>query len=291
MPTAHTRYVTWISRGKRHHGSSAADITMPLTSDPQTMYSEFAPPSMMWSDGTGAHNAKFAFWSVTGAADGPHVTTNNQVHAPVGSTEIHATAWYIPEGGGIPGGGPGVLIDAFDVGLGNFVDDDFVDVLPDAGLTASANNDGFVSTAKAEDIRAFTGIHGVPFSDWTVIPEPDNEVVNNRDLQAAIKTTSIAFAFYQQPAGVQPPQFTSPSIPADATWVSFGVMVDGGGPTGHGPVDPWNPFLTQMAAGFALGNAVSKFDKELQGAVSEIASRQITLAAAGLSQQVQKQGH
>jgi hypothetical protein len=288
MPTAHTRYVTWISRGKRHHGSSAADITTPLTSDPQTMYSEFAPPSMMWSDGNGPHNAKFAFWSVTGAADGPHVTTQNQVHVPVGSTEINATAWYIPEGGGP--GTPGVLIDAFDVGLGNFVDDDFVEVLPDGGLTAGANNDGFVPTAKPEDVRAYTGIHNVPFLDWTVIPDPDNEAVNNRDLQTAVKTNSVAFAFYQQPSGVGQ-QLNPPNVPAESTWVSFGVMVDGGGPTGRGPVDPWNPFLTQMAAGFALGNAVSKFDKQLQGAISDIASRQITLAAAGLAGQVEKAGH
>jgi len=291
MPTAYTRYVTYISRGKRHHGSSSADITPPFTSDPSTMYSDYAPPSITWSDGNGSHTGKFAFWSVTGASDGPHISTQNQVHASVGSNEIHATAWYIPEGGVGINNGPGVTIDAFDVGLGNFVDDDFVDVLPDASLTAGANNDGFVPTAKAEDVRAFTGIHNVPFLDCTVIPEPDNEAVNNRDIQTAVKTSSIAFAFYQQPAGVQPPHIKTRDIPAESTWVSFGVKVDAGGPTGHGPVDPWNPFLSQMAAGFALGNAVSKFDKQLQGAVSDIASRQITIAAQGLAQQVGKQGH
>jgi hypothetical protein len=43
-------------------------------------------------------------------------------------------AVYLEDGDGT-GNGPGFIIDAFDVDLGTFVDDDFVTVTPDPGGT------------------------------------------------------------------------------------------------------------------------------------------------------------
>jgi hypothetical protein len=200
MPTVHTRYVTWISRGRRHHGSAAADLVAPLSTgetDGNT-YQAWASPSITWTDGTGEHTASFAFWSVTGSADGASVSTNTSLTVNVGSSDVAATAWYIPTGGN---GGPGVLIDAFDVNQGNFVDDDFVDVVTDPTMTFVANDEGWVPTmSAAEDIRAYTSIHAVPFTDWTVVL--GSEAVSNEDLDAAQNTSAVAFAFYQTPSVV-----------------------------------------------------------------------------------------
>jgi len=274
MPTVHTRYVTWISRGRRHHGSAAADIVPPLStaaSSPGT-YQAWASPSISWTDGSGQHDAGFAFWSVVGSADGASVSTNPSLSVNVGGGDVYATAWYIP-GGGNGNGGPGVYIDAFDVNVGNFVDDDFVDVVTDASLTAAANNDGFVPTASAEDIRAYNLIHAVPFLDWTVVA--GSEGVSSVDLQAAVRTSAVAFAFYQTPSG---PVFR-PGHYEIGTWVSWGVMVDGGGPTGAGPVPPWNPFVLELAAGLALADAAGKVNEKLRSQVLEIAAKQVSLAA------------
>jgi hypothetical protein len=287
MPTAYTRYVTWISRGKRHHGSTSMDVIPPIANDPKTMFSSFAAPSMGWNDMNGdLQTGKFAFWSVTGASDGPFVSTQNTVHAGVGSSDIHATAWYIPEGGGGPGG-PGLTIDAFDVALGNFVDDDFVDVVSDPALTLQANNDGFVPTVSAEDVRSYTAIHSVPFEDWTVIPMPDGETVSARDLEAAPNTSAIAFAFYQPAKKGSSGRRFDVTVPSESTWVSWGVMVDGGGPTGRGPVDPWGPLIRQLAAGLALADAVSMVERDLRAPLADLAARQVESSARNIARSIE----
>jgi hypothetical protein len=294
MPNAYTHYVTWISRGRRHHGSASAEITPPpppsvLTAG-DTFQPTWAPPTL---PGPASTTLYFAFWSVTGGTNGAYISTaNTPPSATAGSSDITATAWYIPEGGTGTPGGPGVLIDAFDVSIGNFVDDDFVTVQPDDAshtLTAQANNDGFVPTTAAEDIQAYNSlpIEGVPFSTWNVFV--GSESVTNRDLNPTVNSSAVAFAFYQAPASsgpVKPPHLSA----AEWTWVSYGVMVDGGGPTGRGPVDPWNPYLRQLAAGLAMADVASKVDAKLRGDVLALAAKQVTLAAANISKQIQSFG-
>ena len=71
MPNVHTRYVTWISRGRQHHGSAAADIAPPLNSAVLSggVYQAWASPSISLNNGNGVQTANFAFWSVTGAIE------------------------------------------------------------------------------------------------------------------------------------------------------------------------------------------------------------------------------
>jgi hypothetical protein len=277
MPNAYTRYVTWISRGRRHHGSAAAAIVTPpppsVMAQGDTFQAPWAPPTISWVDDTGTHSANFAFWSVTGGTGGAFVSAlNTPPPAQVGSGDIVATAWYIAGGGN--GGPPGVSIDAFDVNMGNFVDDDFVTVSPDNTLTAAANNDGFVPTASQEHVNAFGSIHSVPFVNWTVIA--GTETVNAGDLLATARSSAIAFAFYQTP---NLPRLNVPRVPEDSTWVSWGVMVDGGGPTGRGPVPPWNPFVLQFAAGLALADSARNVSSELRSHVLDLAAKQVSIAA------------
>jgi len=288
MPTVHTHYVTYV-RGhrRRHAGAVSADIITPLTStvtDPGT-YQALASPFLPWTDGNGQQqNVSFAFWSVTGAADGPSVTTNQSLAVNVDSSDVVATAWYIPTGGG-GNGGPGVIIDAFDVNQGTFVDDDFVTVSPDANLTFAANDDGWVPTTKTEDVNAFTAIHAVPFADWTVFA--GTETVVNEDLKAGATTSAVAFAFYLSPQSPLPHKFNPE---AEGTWVSWGVMVDGGGPTGRGPVPPWNPFLRELAAGLALAEAGQLLRPQSRAAALRIAATQVKAAAASIAEHMQKGG-
>ncbi|MGH8094955.1 MAG: hypothetical protein ACREIF_16030 [Chthoniobacterales bacterium] len=276
MPNASTHYVTWISRGKRGHGSAYTDIGPQSNSNLQTgdtFQPAWAPPSFPWEDGS----ATFAFWSIAGGANGGVVDFNQLAQGvPVGSNNIVATAIYIAGGGG--NGEPGVSIDAFDVNQGIFVDDDFVSVSPDASLTAAANNAGWVPSASAESVIAFNSIHAVPFSEWHVFL--GTEMVNNTTLNVAVKTSAVAFAFYKTPVSSGPP--TTGRNYALETWVSYGVMVDGGGPTGAGPVDPWGPYVRDFAAGLMLADAAKKVDAGLKGQVMALAAKQVSIAAAAI---------
>ncbi|VVB87721.1 Uncharacterised protein [uncultured archaeon] len=287
MPNAYTHYVIWISRRKRHHGSASVDIVVPAP-PPSVMtpgdifQAPWAPPSISWTDDSGSHSANFAFWSITGGTNGALASTaNTPPPVNVGNADIVAKAWYISGGNGP--GEAGVLIDAFDVGLGDFVDDDFVTVVPDGSLTAEANNDGFVPTASLENINAYASIHTVPFSDWKVVV--GTETVNNEDLQAKAQSTAIAFAFYQATSGVGP--VLQPGRYAAGTWVSWGVMVDGGGPTGAGPVPPWNPYIRELAAGLALADAASKVSPRLRANVLDLAAKQVSIATDAIKKKMQ----
>jgi hypothetical protein len=283
MPNVHTRYVVWESRGYRHkNGSGAIDITTPSNTNvlDNGMYGAYAFPDGTWTDMNGTHTAHFAFWSVVGGENGASFTTDPNLNFEVGSGDAQATAWYI-EGGGP--GSPALLIDAFDVDLGDFVLDDFVDVVTDASLTAEANLDGIVPTTdRTEDVRAYTSIRAVPFSQWIVVE--GTEPVTNEDLTGTLDTFAIAFAMYQSQQGTG---FRPPENIGDATWVSWGVMVDGGGPTGRGPVPPWNPYVRELAAGLALAESAGSVDKSIQQSVLRLAAEQVKLAAGNIAQHME----
>jgi hypothetical protein len=287
MPTVHTHYVTYNRKGGRrlHAGTATDDIVTPLETGAEAgeHYEAWAPPVIEWTDEHGKHAADFAFWSVVGAQGGASVTTDQSLDVTVGGSEMQAAAWYLPAGGN-GNGGPAFYIDAFDVNEGRFFNEDFVTVSPDASLAANANETGVVPTESAEEITAVGSIEGVPFLDWTEFVQPSPEVLTGEDLRAEADTTAVAFAFYQTPASAE---HHLPSQAEIGTWVSWGVKVDGGGPTGHGPVEPWNPFVRQLAAGLALADAAALVAPELRGAVSELAARQVTLASHQIVGQIE----
>jgi hypothetical protein len=284
MPNASSHFVTWISRGKRHHGSAYQDIGPSSNSSlatGDTYQPQWAPPTLDWTDTVDGrevtHHGVFAFWAIAGGANGGVVDFNQLAQGvPVGGGNLTASAIYIETGDG--NGEPGVTIDAFDVNQGIFVDDDFVNVSPDSGLTAAANNDGWVPSASAESVTAYGSIHAVPFTNWHVFL--GTEIVNNTILNVAVQSSAVAFAFYKTPVSIAPPRIDRQF--ALSTWVSYGVMVDGGGPTGDGPVDPWGPYVKEFAAGLMLAEAAKKVNTELKAGVMTLAAKQVSLAASAI---------
>lgn len=286
MPIATIHFVTWISRGRRHHGSAYSDIAPATTSTltaGDTFQPPWAPPSISWTNSSGkVQTAVFAFWSVTGGVNGGIVSTPDSNTAPpvtVGDSPIVATAWYVQPGGG--GHGTGVSIDAFDVNQGMFVDDDFVAVTTDPTLSQNANEDGFVPTAEAENIEAFGQIHGVPFTNWKVVV--GDETVSYLDLGVTIGTNAVAFAFYHLLKFTLPKDVGSY---AQITHIYFGVINDGPGRTDRGPVGPWDPLVRQFAAGLALATAASSVNEKLQGELRNLAAAQVTLSAESIVQSI-----
>jgi hypothetical protein len=291
MPNAYTRLVTWIYRGKRGHGSASSPVSPPsnpsiLTAGKDTFQAQWAPPSIPWTNNT---TLTFAFWSITGGADGPLATTDNPPPSvPVGNSDIMATAWYIQGGGN---GKPAVFVDAFDVALGDFVDDDFVKVLdansvPNPGLTTQANNEGFVPTAALEHIDAYSSIHAVPLSKWQVVI--GNEAVNGNELDAAMGTSAIAFAFYQ---AQHAPAITGPTEESEWIYVSAGVKVGAGGfvigPDGKPhPVGPWGPLTAKLLSTVALLSISTNMTENVRVQAVELASRHLTSVAEEIKKAV-----
>lgn len=284
MPVVvHTRYVTYTAAGRRRHpGSSAADITPPydntVSSSP---YTDWAPPTANWTDSNGVtHSANFAFWAVTGGANGAFVSTNPSLSVPLGDTPIGVTAWYLPTGGDGPGE-IGTYIDAFDVDVGDFFDDDFVSVAPDNDLSFNANELGFVPTRAPEQITAFATIGPRQLQSWQLLSvSPDGaDSVNGAVLQAAAKSMAVAFAFYQRPSGGGIPKLDGRVYEAGVR-IIFGVTADGGGLTDRGPVPPWEPLVRELANAMALAYAGRQGGPETRLAVVTAAAKQLAATTA-----------
>src|SRR5262249_50075638 len=153
---------------------------------------------------------------------------------------------------------------------GDFVDDDFVSVAPDGGLTAAANSDGFVPSTAAEDVDAFAQIRGLPLDQWMLFS--GTETIQNPDLKVQTSSCAIAFAFYKSQSKVK---FPTVNVSAGPIRVSYGVMVDGGGWTSGGKVPPWDPQVRQYAAGMALYKVAAQLSPKLQADALKIAAVQV----------------
>ncbi len=190
-------------------------------------------------------DASFLFWSASDGAGG-QATQNPTVNQPVGTNPLHLTAWYLPTGG-IPGvGGTGVLLDAFSLNLGDFVDDDFVTVTSDTSLTSEANISGVVPTTVAETLQAFGTVHGGQFVEWIGTGATTSPTLS---LGAGVDGFSIATYASKKV------DTTIPPVTIKEGWLIFGgIASDGdgfvipiGGGHGGGPVGPWGPFVANVA--------------------------------------------
>ncbi len=286
MPNIITKNVTWVPRGIRGHGSAYQPFgpnvpngnvnagTLPV----QVPMGETLPST----DAEGnPENLILAFVCVTNTADGNEVFFPGQTGTiNVGSGDVTFTNIFVPQGyGGQPGDG-GVSIDAFDVNAGAFADDPyFVNVITDASLNNEANLQGWVPSTSPEDVQSFNSIHGVPFEQWLMVV--GNDTINQEDLFIPTGGYGVCFAFFKTPVGNG--GGTRPNISglyeAIYVWVSQGVKVDGGGPTGNGPVPPWNPYVLEMIAALALAQSAGRLNAKLQGQVLQTAARQVLLSA------------
>lgn len=251
MPQLLVNYYAYGRRGRRHSASPVINIAPQLNSSPING----TPANVNAFDITGFPT--FAFWSITGEDGGGRVSRNRFETVTAASNPLAATAWYLPQGGpNDPHDGElGIGIDAFDVDRGNFIDDDFVTVAPDGGLTAAANWDGWVPTANAETITAFNPIHNVatarniPFDSWMEIDPPAPAV--GAALSPPVGSNGTALAMYRTPA---PPHYGRPDFHDTLVWTLIlgGVFWDGGGLEGGpgrplGPVDPWGPMIARLS--------------------------------------------
>lgn len=232
-------------------------------------HSERRPPTRGWTEGpqwaevvilgpatvdvpTNApsfHNApppigpySFAFWWVGLAAGDNFVTLADPVSISPGNADMVAKAWFTRTDVAPPTG-TGIFVDAFDAEKGNFLDDDFVvvkdeDFQLNSPLTEDANTKGIVSTQSTQLIEATATIGIQKFDRWESVRGP--VPILGGKVTALQDSNAEAIAFYKCTS--KSPFFDIGTFAAH-TWVSWGVKVDGGGPTGGGPVPPWDPLM------------------------------------------------
>jgi hypothetical protein len=172
MPHITTHYRVIVTAGHhrqpRNPGPRWIEPYAPSTHDAQPNTSDTPLPlaQLGYVDGGEMHTADFLFWSASDGTDG-QTSTDLNTSFPVANSSLEIVAWFVPRGGG-PGEGTGYIIDAFSDSLNDFVNDDFVSVGPDAGLTHDANVVGWVPTTNAETLTETPGtIHtGEVFERW-----------------------------------------------------------------------------------------------------------------------------
>ncbi|GAC1440397.1 MAG: hypothetical protein NVSMB63_06760 [Sediminibacterium sp.] len=282
-----TNYIIYTA-GHRHHHAGTQTQLIPAANGTATA-GDSIPVTAFASLPYMGNNLPFAFMSVTGAADGSHLyTTPGTQNIPVGNTNIKILIVYAPAGG-IGGNGYGVWVDAFNVDTGNFSDSDFMQVYTNGSLdnakTATANNDGTVSSDLAEDMRANNVVDGVPFLEWQKINGP---TVNAANYNLQMHENGIAFSFYQTPqTRVVPPDLKNREREFGWMYVSPGVMVDGGGivigPDGvpH-PVDPWGPLMAKLMSTVAILSVSSNMSKEVKVEATKLAVNHLNSLAQSI---------
>ncbi len=205
-------------------------------------------------------NATFLFWSASDG-EGGAATESVTINQTVGANPLTLTAWYLPTGGDGTGG-PAVLLDAFSLSLGDFVDDDFVVVTSDPGLTSQANVAGVVPTGSAQTLDALTTVHSQTFVEWIGTGTPSGEVLS---LDAGVSGFAIA-TYRTKKISIPRPDFSH----LIEGWILIGgVDVDGGGWVipiggggGGGPVGPWGPYVASLGRLLNVGASAHGLGKE-----------------------------
>lgn len=251
----------------------------------------FAPPTLPYTPSGGSTvEPGFVFWSLSDGSGGRTQTTEALTET-VGASPLTLIAWYyLPPGGGPNGGGTAVLIDAYSVLHGDFVDDDFVTVTSDPSLSSSANVDGVVPTAVSETVQAFGSIPtGEGFDDWVTSPGGTSAV--GEVLTAPAKSGGLAIATYRATGSKVP----NVNLPREGVIVLFGVVNDapgivipiggGGGPV---PVGPWGPFVARIVAAAGLHDGASGLSAQAAARVREVADGEIARAARELADAARK---
>jgi len=234
-----------------------------------------APPAVEDINGS---KWRFAFTSIIGAVDGPHLFTKSGTQIiSVGEDNIKILFVFVPLGGGLPGNGHGVLVDAFNIEAGNFSNDDFVNVSTNGnfnkGKTDTANNDGYVSTEVAEDMKAYPNIvdDKAQFLEWLKIGA---SISKSSDCRLEEQEDGIAFAFFVKPIRAR----TDEVIFA---FLSLGVKQGAGGVGGlHGgqvvPIGPaYREFTAKLLSNVAILSASSLMNAKLKGEAKNLVSNNL----------------
>ncbi len=300
------KYTNWqylvldfsASDGYRVKRRKVAPVVFASGTDAKDPWSRTAPASITYNGGV----YSFAFWSLT-AQDTTSTYSTAQIQQGTTANDsqsggdwiVTANAYYIPPlGGAGTGNGDGfVWIDAFDIQLGDFIPDDFVDVKPDpTGTLTIEGNNGYidttteVATGHPITVAARDMLHLKKFAYWlplvvqgsaTVgLPDPHDVVANHGDVV-------IAFSFYNEVPAGPPPNLVA------YNWWWWAQTMWGRVP----PIPPWgppDPWVLQVIGALSLQGAAQSVAPHLRSKVLGIALEQLRLSVGTLEKELNSRG-
>ncbi len=294
MPHVSTHYRVYLGAAHHRRPRNPQPWVEPFASSevdvlPGGSITPFAPDSLPYTPSGGSTvDAGFLFWSVFDGSAG-YTQPQRNLSLTAQDNPLTLIAWYY-----LPGGGPGtwteVLIDAYSVELGDFVDDDFVNVTSDPSLTVAANVDGDVPTKVDETVQAYGPIHTAEsFGSW--ITSPGGASAVGDVLTAPKESEGLAVATYQ------PVQRKLPPVNERQGWVIlFGIVNDssgiqrpiGGGP--WGPVGPWGPLVARLLTAVGMQATSTGLSEPAANEARKAMNVQIAAAASDIAAVAKKGG-
>jgi hypothetical protein len=231
---------------------------------------------------------KMIFWDVTDDENG-HIYPAGPLQVLVGNNPLRITAFYIQVSG--PGClSEAILIDAFSATQGKFIDDTFVTVKSNPGMTDTANRDGIVSTTKEVILQAAQTVQSTtePFKNWMTFNI--NPAVGDT-LTVPAHSAGVAIAIYENNSlpSVRPPTIQGEGIVAT---IIGGVAVDGpgwviiNGIPHH--IDPYGPEFGRLSRGLSIYSQAKILDKKTGREIQKLADKEILGAIKDLESAVLK---
>jgi hypothetical protein len=273
--------------------------------------SSSTPPSILYSD---ERRYNFFFWSLIARNTADPTLNSAQVQfvpnanmtLTGGPWSMIATAYYVYDFGSGTGDNV-VVVDAYDIQLGDFIPDDFVKVSPDTKglpLTTQANQLGFIDTSKqipqgrdkqgqdlSINIKADDILPAKQFAYWQGCQDPAFFFANDKNSPPLIGTPPadrhdiiahyydivVAYAFYNE----TPPQVTvPPNLSLYNFWwwfeTHFGLVLPG-------PTPVWRQQLLSAAI---LIETARKTSPQLQASVLEVAVQQLAVISSDLKKEI-----
>jgi hypothetical protein len=296
MPTVTTRYRVYLGAGHHRRPRNQRpweEQQQPSTSTQLegTIYTPFAPASLPYTTADGSTvNPRFLFWGISHGATG-RTEVQQALMETIRSTPLTLTAWYFLAAGG--DGASALLLDAYSVLRGDFVDDDFVDVVSDPSLTEQANVAGSVPTAEDQELKAFGSIPtSESFERW--ILTPSKATASGAILDAPAGSDGLAIATYHLP---EPVPGASIEIGRPLIEPAGGIVLRGkaGGPvvlvTPGGIIGPIDPpigiLIARLVAASAMHAEAAHLSKEAASSIQKSAALEIAEVAKEIANTIE----
>jgi hypothetical protein len=258
-------------------------IQGPGTSIPEPR-PEDAPLALVLDYPAPGDTVDFLFWSMTDGVTGrvDSLDPQNFDNYVSANSPMTATAWYSPpaNGNGMPPGPPDLMLDAFSTVTGDFIDDDFVEVVSAPELTEQANVGGWVPTEVAVTLEAIDTIDEVlSFDRWILLDAGSPSREDPRQLDVPASAGGIAIAVYtaNDVTHRPPPQNFDRwlRIVLDIAAVGGLLLTRGGG-------DGTDELERRLSAGAAIGSLAGNLgpDAALQVEAALVQDRAAAIKAA-----------
>jgi hypothetical protein len=293
----HVRYVEWNPRHKRLGGYPTFNLIEDIGDLPTVRP---APEGLL---GTGRRKVRFGFWSIgfphcTATAKNPPVVNPS----PTGLPRPLYTAWYYDTSilsmkCPIWGAQAHLVVDAFDLGMGDFINDPFVYWVFDPELPSGELNSLLQMRALTRHANFYGCVHfncgsafALPqvyetrvgqtadFVQWLAVGG-NLDLPHETEILQAADREGLAFALYRSP-GQQFTRFGT-HLPMQCGSVIHGGVNDGPGmfwgPNGPVPVGPWDPYEPVWTA-LTLAGLANSVDPSLRSRLLDIAAVQLSRA-------------